>query len=58
VISMDAYTLDGIKKLEDRGITDCIVGFRNAYEPDTQTLQQKLDAIQGFADSVIAKSRG
>jgi probable F420-dependent oxidoreductase len=57
VISMDAYTLDGIKKLEDRGITDCIVGFRNAYEPDTQTLQHKLDAIKGFADSVIAKSR-
>ena len=57
VISMDAYTLDGIKQLEDRGITDCIVGFRNAYEPDTMPLQQKLDAIKGFADNVIAKSR-
>jgi probable F420-dependent oxidoreductase len=57
VISMDAYTLDGIKRLEDRGITDCIVGFRNAYQPDDQTLQQKLDAIKAFADNVIAKSR-
>ena len=55
VISLDAYTVDGVKKLEDRGITDCLVGFRNAYEPDTQTLQQKLDALRGFADNVIAK---
>jgi len=57
VISMDAYTPDGIKRLEDRGITDCIVGFRNAYDTDTMPLQQKLDAIKGFADNVIAKTR-
>ncbi len=57
VISMDAYTPDGVRKLEDRGVTDCIVGFRNAYEPDTMPLQQKLDAIAAFADNVIAKVR-
>src|SRR3954451_2552683 len=28
VISMDAYTVDGIKRLEDKGVTDAIVGFR------------------------------
>jgi len=56
VISLDAYTLDGIKKLEDRGVTDVIVGFRNAYEPDTMALQQKLDAMRGYADNVIAKA--
>ncbi|MGH0030526.1 MAG: TIGR03619 family F420-dependent LLM class oxidoreductase [Myxococcota bacterium] len=55
VISMDAYTPDGVRKLEDQGVTDCIVGFRNAYAPDTHTLQQKLDALRGFADNVIAK---
>jgi probable F420-dependent oxidoreductase len=55
VISLDAFTRDGIKRLEDRGITDVIVGFRNAYEKDTLTLQQKLDALRGFADNVIAK---
>jgi len=55
VISMDAYTLDGIKRLEDRGVTDVIVGFRNAYEADTTPLQDKLDALKGYADSVIAK---
>ena len=56
VISMDAYTLVGIKQLEDRGVTDVIVGFRNAYEPDTMTLQQKLDAMRGYSDAIIAKA--
>jgi probable F420-dependent oxidoreductase len=57
-ISMDAYTLDGVKRLEDQGVSDAIVGFRNAYEKDTMPLQQKIDALRGFADNVIAKSRG
>jgi len=57
VISMDAFTLDGVRRLEDQGVTDVIVGFRNAYEPDTQTLQHKLDALRGFADRVVAKAR-
>ena len=55
VISMDAYTPDGVRKLEDMGVTDAIVGFRNAYVEDTMPLQQKLDAIKGFGDNVIAK---
>jgi probable F420-dependent oxidoreductase len=55
VISMDAFTLDGVKKLEDQGVTDVIVGFRNAYEADNQTLQQKLDALRGYAERVIHK---
>jgi len=56
VISLDAYSLDGVKKLEDRGVTDAIVGFRNAYAADTMTLQQKLDALRGYADKIIAKA--
>lgn len=55
VISLDGFTVDGAKRLEDKGITDCIVGFRNAYEADTMPLQQKVDAIRGFGDNVIAK---
>ncbi len=54
-ISLDAYTLDGIRRLEDQGVTDAIVGFRNAYEPDTTTLGQKLDALRGYADRILAK---
>jgi hypothetical protein len=57
VISMDAYTPEGIRRLEDMGVTDAIVGFRNAYEADTTTLQQKVDALKAFADNVIAKVR-
>jgi probable F420-dependent oxidoreductase len=55
VIAMEAYTLDGVKRLEDKGVTDCIVGFRNAYETDTMPLQQKVDALRGYADRIIAK---
>jgi probable F420-dependent oxidoreductase len=57
VIALDAYTPDGVRRLEDQGVTDVIVGFRNAYEQDTQTLQHKLDALRDFAHRVIAKTR-
>ncbi|MHC4491846.1 MAG: LLM class flavin-dependent oxidoreductase, partial [Planctomycetota bacterium] len=56
VISLDGYTLDGVRRLEDLGVTDAIVGFRNAYEKDTMTLEQKIAALEGFADRVIAKA--
>lgn len=58
VISLDGYHLDGIRRLEDLGVTDVIVGFRNPYvEPiDSQTLQQKLDMLRQYADMVIAKA--
>jgi hypothetical protein len=54
---MDAFTVDGVRRLEDRGVTDAIVGFRNLYavEPDTQTLAEKIDALRRFADAVITK---
>ena len=58
VISLDAYNLDGVRRLEDLGVTDVIVGFRNPYyEPiDSQTLEQKLDLLRDYADRVIAKA--
>jgi probable F420-dependent oxidoreductase len=58
VISMDAFQPDGIRRLEDKGVTDVIVGFRNVYTsgPDTQSLDEKLDALRRFADTVIAKA--
>ncbi len=55
VIAMEAFTLDGVKRLEDLGVTDAIVGFRNAYEKDTQSLAQKTEALTRFAEAVIAK---
>jgi probable F420-dependent oxidoreductase len=60
VISLDAYTVDGIKRLEDRGVTDVIVGFRVPYVvgPDTEPLARKIEHLNRYADSVIAKVNG
>ena len=57
VISMDAYTVDGVRQLEEQGVTDAIVGFRCPYGvgPDTESLQTKLDNLRRFADDVINK---
>ncbi|MEH3140292.1 MAG: LLM class flavin-dependent oxidoreductase [Mycobacterium kyogaense] len=57
VISIDAYTLDGVKRLEDKGITDVIVGFRIPYitGPDTEPLDTKVRNLEMFAENVIAK---
>ncbi|HEX5189826.1 MAG TPA: TIGR03619 family F420-dependent LLM class oxidoreductase [Streptosporangiaceae bacterium] len=59
VISMDAFSADGVSRLEDQGVTDVIVGFRWPYttEPDTQPLADKVAALNTFADKVIAKVR-
>ena len=56
-ISVDAYSVDGIRRLEELGVTDVIVGFRWPYAvgPDPETLQTKLDALNRFADTVIAR---
>ncbi len=59
VISADAYHPDGIQRLAEAGVTDVIVGFRNAYAvgPDEQGLEEKRDALRRYADQVIAKVR-
>ncbi|OBG96873.1 LLM class F420-dependent oxidoreductase [Mycobacterium sp. E3251] len=57
VISADAYTVDGIKRLEDKGVTDAIVGFRIPYikGKDTEPLENKIRNLEMFAENVIAK---
>jgi probable F420-dependent oxidoreductase len=57
VISMDAFTVDGVKRLEELGVTDVIVGFRWPYttEPDSQPLQEKINLLTTFADRVISQ---
>jgi probable F420-dependent oxidoreductase len=57
VISADAYTADGVRRLEEQGVTDVIIGFRWPYTvgPDAEPLSQKLDSLRRFADDVIAK---
>jgi alkanesulfonate monooxygenase SsuD/methylene tetrahydromethanopterin reductase-like flavin-dependent oxidoreductase (luciferase family) len=57
VISVDAFTLDGIKRLEDKGVTDVIVGFRIPYimGQDSEPLDTKIRHLETFAEKVIAK---
>lgn len=55
VISLDAYHVDGVRRLEEVGVTDLIVGFRDVYGGKDMPLQQKIDALRAYADNVIAK---
>ena len=57
VISMDAYTADGVKRLEDNGVTDVIVGFRIPYVagPDTEPLDAKVRNLERYAEKVMSK---
>ena len=57
VISLDAYTADGVKRLEDRGVTDVIVGFRLPYilGPDTEPLADKIAHLERYAERIITK---
>jgi len=56
-MSLDAYKPDGIKRLEDRGVTDIMVGFRIPYivGPDSEPLENKIRAIEKYGEKVIAK---
>lgn len=54
---MGEITPGTVKRMEDLGVTDMPVAFRNLYavEEDTQPLQDKIDLMKRFADTVIAK---
>ena len=56
-ISIDGFTLDGVKRLQDKGVTDVIVGFRIPYimGQDTEPLDSKIRNLEKFAEKVIAK---
>jgi len=58
-VSLHGFTPDGVKRLEEQGVTDLIVGFRDPYTTaqDTQPLQEKIDALKWYGDEVIAKVR-
>jgi probable F420-dependent oxidoreductase len=59
VISTDAYTHDGLRRLADQGVTDVIVGFRWPYVtgPDTEPLETKLTHLRRYARTIIAVTR-
>ena len=59
VISMEGFSVDGVRRLEDQGVTDVIVGFRWPYEvgPDIEPLSAKVDKLRWFAETVIERTR-
>lgn len=50
----DAFTQEGIEKLESIGVTDVIIGFRNVYEmePD-KSLDEKIQIVNWYAGEFI-----
>ncbi len=50
----DAFTLEGIAKLEEIGVTDVIIGFRDVYnmEPDKE-LPEKIQLLQWYASEFM-----
>ena len=52
----DAFTAEGIAALEDIGVTDVVIGFRNVYEmePD-KSLDEKIGMLQWYADTFIGQ---
>ena len=57
VISADAYSAAGVRRLAELGVTDLIVGFRWPYHtgPDPEPLADKLTNLARLADTVIAR---
>ncbi|MDX1736217.1 MAG: TIGR03619 family F420-dependent LLM class oxidoreductase [Halioglobus sp.] len=55
-----AYSAQGLEDLAGAGVTEVIIAFRNPYdgEEDTQTLEEKINMINWYADNVIKPYRG
>lgn len=58
-ITADAFSVEGVKKLEEIGVTECIVGFRDAYagKQDNSSAEDKRNMMEWFAENIISKTR-
>ena len=56
--SLDAYSIEGVRRLEAMGVTDLVVGFRNPYtrRQDTQSLDEKIELMRQYADNVLGQA--
>jgi probable F420-dependent oxidoreductase len=58
----ESFSADGVRRLEDLGVTHTSGGFGrfNPYgiDADPETLQEKIDNLNRYADDVIAEVRG
>lgn len=50
----NAFTEKGIEELEQIGVTDVVIGFRNVYEmEEDKSLDEKIGMVQWYANSFI-----
>lgn len=55
VVCADVFDADGFRRLEDAGVTDCIVMPWFFYGGDVRSLDVKTAALQRFAETVIER---
>ncbi|OLT33921.1 LLM class F420-dependent oxidoreductase [Actinomadura sp. CNU-125] len=57
VTSPEAFTPDGVRRLQDRGVNEVRVTFRNPYiqGEDPEPLAKKIENLERYAADVIAK---
>ena len=59
-ICAEAFSADGVRRLAELGVTHAVGGFSgfNPYgvEPDSEPLQAKIDALNRYADRVMAQT--
>ena len=57
IMSEAGYSVDGVTQLQELGVTEVIIAFRNAYEggEDNRTLEGMQAEINWFAEEVIQK---
>lgn len=58
--TMLSFSPEGVQQLEQLGVTDVSVGFRDPYTegPDTEPLEKKIHHLQRYGERVISKVRG
>lgn len=54
----DAFSVEGVKNLEDMGVTECVIGFRDAYagQKDDKTVEQKIAEMEWFTNNIMTKA--
>ena len=58
-MTQEGYSADGVRRLEDVGVHEVVVAFRDVYamEPDTKTLDEKIAELNAYAEAVIHPTR-
>ena len=58
-MTREAYSPDGVRRLEDLGVHEVVIAFRDVYamEPDTRSLDEKIADLNAYAEAVIQPTR-